>query len=410
MMFYNLIQSSITMSKENKERTNRQQPCYLKYSVGSDISKDKFDSCISAIDSTQHVKILATRTFKNNRDGFEAYLNWVNLKCKMELSIVHIMEATGIYYEKFAWHLHRSSKKLSVVLPNKSKKYMQSIGLKTKTDKIDAKGLSRMGAEQSFLLWEAPEARMVELRSITRQRENLQKTRTQLKNQLGALKCGEFINEAIVNQQETVIALLDKQIKETEEMIGSLVNEDAELKERIERITSIKGLGLISVATVIAETFAFKYFVNQRQLVSYAGYDVIENQSGRHVGKTKISKKGNSHIRRILHLPSFCVVLNNEPIFKNQYDRVYASSKQKMKAYVAVQRKLLIMIYTLWKTNEKYERQYSKKEHPEMQSRSSSFRLASMKPKKGEEFSPPKQDELPYKAFAGSPLSAEVKL
>lgn len=365
------------MSKEKKKKATEQRVLYLKYSVGNDISKEKFDSCISVIDSNQNVKIIATRTFKNNQEGFKSYLIWVNLKCKLELAVVHIMEATGIYYERFAWNLHRSSKQLSVVLPNKSKKYMQSIGLKTKNDKIDAKGLSRMGAEQNFKLWEAPEKNMIELRSITRQRENLQKMRTQLMNQLGALKCGEFVKKEIVNQQETIIALLDKQIKETEEMIKQIVNENAELKEKIEKITTIKGLGLISVATVIAETFGFKYFVNQRQLVSYAGYDVIENQSGKHVGKTKISKKGNSHIRRILHMPSFSVVSNNELIFKNQYERVYASSKQKMKGYVAVQRKLLIMIYTLWKKNEKYDSQYKHKEHLEMQSRSSSFRLAS---------------------------------
>ena len=51
-------------------------------------------------------------------------------------------------------------------------------------------------------------------------------------------------------------------------------------------------------------------FANQRQLVSYAagppgGYDVVENQSGNRSGKTRISKKGNSRIRRILHLPAF---------------------------------------------------------------------------------------------------------
>jgi acyl-coenzyme A synthetase/AMP-(fatty) acid ligase len=64
-------------------------------------------------------------------------------------------------------------------------------------------------------------------------------------------------------------------------------------------------------------------------------------------------------------------------IFKNLYERVFNNTKQKMKGYVAVQRKLLIMIYTLWKKNEKYDPKYHLKEkqnkHPEMQSKSSSF-------------------------------------
>jgi transposase len=46
-------------------------------------------------------------------------------------------------------------------------------------------------------------------------------------------------------------------------------------------------------------------FPNQRNLVSYAGYDLVENQSGTRSGKTRISKQGNHRIRRVLHLPAF---------------------------------------------------------------------------------------------------------
>jgi len=59
------------------------------------------------------------------------------------------------------------------ILPNKSKRYMQSLGLKSKNDKIDAKGLSRMAAEQRLERWVAPREVIVELRSITRHPEGL---------------------------------------------------------------------------------------------------------------------------------------------------------------------------------------------------------------------------------------------
>ncbi len=366
------------MSKETKKKAIKKQATLLKYSVGNDISKDKFDACISVIDSMQQVKIIGTRCFNNTGKGFESYFDWVKRKCKLELPVVHTMEATGVYYEKFAWFLHRSGECLSVVLPNKAKKYLQSIGLKTKNDKIDAKGLSRMSAEQNLTRWEAPDKNMMELRSITRQREHLQETLTIINNQLHASKSGEYVNHELIKQHEAIIEILDKQIKETLKMIEKSVDKDAEIKEKVEKITAIKGLGIITVATVIAETNGFKLFDNQRQLVSYSGYDVIENQSGKHVGKTKISKKGNAHIRRILHMPAFSVVSNNEPVFKNLYERVFDNTKQKMKGYVAVQRKLLIMIYTLWKKNEKYDKKYYLKKkqdkHLEMQSKSSSFR------------------------------------
>jgi len=154
------------------------------------------------------------------------------------------------------------------------------------------------------------------------------------------------------------------------------INSDEQLKAGTERVCEIKGVSTISLATVLAETNCFEMFSNQAQLVSYAGYDVVENQSGKHVGRTKISKKGNSRIRRILHMPALNVVNYGEPIFVNLYERVYLRTKIKMKAYVAVQRKLLCLIYALWKKGAKYQRDY-KNEHLVMQSRSSSFRLAS---------------------------------
>lgn len=61
---------------------------------------------------------------------------------------------------------------------------------------------------------------------------------------------------------------------------------------------------------------------NKRQLTSYCGYDVIENQSGKRVGKTRISKKGNSHVRRALYFPAINVVRFHVTPFENLFDRV----------------------------------------------------------------------------------------
>lgn len=364
------------MSKEKKKKSITEQVLPLKYSVGTDISKNKFDACISVIDTNQRVKIVATKTFNNTEKGVKSYLQWTQTRCKLEIPIAHSMEATGVYYERLAWFLHRSDEYVSVVLPNKAKKYLQSIGLKTKNDKIDAKGLARMGAEQNLRRWDAPDEQIMKLRGVTRQREHLQATRTQINNQLHALKSAEFVNEGLIEQQEEILELLVKEIKKTKKMIEKIVNDDKKLKEKTDKIKAVKGLDIITISTVVAETGGFKHFSNQRQLVSYCGYDVIENQSGTHMGKTKISKKGNAHVRRILHLPAFTVVANEEPVFTNLYDRVYGRTKKKMKGYVAVQRKLLILIYTLWKTNEAYDQEHSfrnQDENPVMQSKSFSF-------------------------------------
>jgi transposase len=159
----------------------------LKFSVGTDISKDKFDACISVIDNQQKVTIKASRTFKNCFKGFEDFLIWIKRHCKQELPIYYIMEATGVYYEKLAIYLYDNQCNISVVLPGKSKHYLKSIGLKTKNDKIDAKGLSRMGAEQKLDQWKPFSKYIYSLRSLTRQNESLNKQKTTLINKFHSI-------------------------------------------------------------------------------------------------------------------------------------------------------------------------------------------------------------------------------
>jgi transposase len=81
----------------------------------------------------------------------------------------------------------------------------------------------------------------------------------------------------------------------------------------------------------------------------------VENQSGKRNGKTRISKQGNSHIRRILHMPALHAVRRNVPVCKALFERLRGKGKKKMLAYVAVQKKLLILIYTLWKKDESWQ-------------------------------------------------------
>jgi transposase len=76
------------------------------------------------------------------------------------------------------------------------------------------------------------------------------------------------------------------------------------------------------------------------------------------VGKTRISKQGNSHIRRILYMPALQAVRRSVPVCKALYERLTGKGKKKMIAYVAVQKKLLILIYTLWKKDEVWQQSH----------------------------------------------------
>jgi transposase len=330
----------------------------LKYSIGFDCSKDDFSACISLIDTDQKVVIKSSRKCKNSIKGFNDAEYWIKQHCKEQIPVVILMEATGNYYENLAFFFNKKGYHVSIVLPNKAKKYMESRGIRTKNDPIDAKGLSQMGAEQLMKRWKPFSEQIYQLRLLTRHCEQLTTHRTQLINQLKSLEFGMYQSDQVKEHLKGIIKLIETQIQEAKGQIETIIQTDAKMKERFDKIIAIKGLGLLTLATIIAETNGFELFENQQQLTSYAGYDVIENQSGKRTGKTRISKKGNSHIRRAMHMPALNVVRYGETKFVNMYQRIMTRTNIKMKAYVAIQRKLLALIYFLWKRNEVYNANY----------------------------------------------------
>lgn len=328
----------------------------LKQAVGIDIAKDKFDVCFLVLDMLQKITIKSTRKFANTAKGFTEFDAWVKKLYQPGAELVFVMEATGVYYENLAWHLHLQQRPVSVVLPNKAKRYAQSLGLKSKNDKIDARALAQMAAQQQLRLWKPLSEQFYSLRALTRESESLNHVKTMLHNQLHALKHCRIESKSTIKRLQQLVKQIDKQLQAIKKEIKQRVDKDPVLKAKIAKLTTIKGIALLSAVTVVAETDGFALIENQRQLISYAGYDVIENQSGKRAGKTSISKRGNSHLRRILFMPAFSAV-QHDPAFKAFHSRLVGSGKLEMQAYVAVQKKLLVLIYTLWRKDEEYKRE-----------------------------------------------------
>lgn len=327
----------------------------LRYGIGLDVSMEKFDACISVIDVDQKVVVKATRSFNNNAKGCQQLYKWVTSQGCRTAPVIFLMEATGIYHEALAHYLHSHDCAICVVLPNKAKKYKQALGLRSKTDGMDAKSLSRMICEQALPIWSPMSKTIYLLRGITRRIESITKDITRTKCQLHAQEFAMYENKDVINCMKQQLRLLQKQKDQLKKHVLHIIESDAALTEKFEKICRIKGLGKLSLAVIIAETNGFSLFEKVGQVVSYSGYDVIENQSGKHVGKTRISKQGNGRIRRILHMPAFNVVRLKQKPFYDLYRRIYDRNKIKMKAYTAVQKKLLVLIYFLWKKDVPYD-------------------------------------------------------
>jgi len=332
----------------------------LKYSVGIDISSTSFDTAVCVIDEQQKVLVKASKSkIPNTKEGFKIFTSWIEKNHKDKaVPLVVCMEATGVYYENCALYLQRSGYRLSVILPNKAKKYMQSLGIKSKNDQIDARGLAQMGAEQCLQQWNPLAEFYHTLRSLTRHHQSLQELKTNVGNQLHAIQYSMYKQKLVEQQLAKTIKIIEKQLGELETAIHKHIKEDELVFQKVANICKIKGLGILTTAVIIAETNGFELFENAKQLVSYAGYDAVENQSGKYSGKTRISKQGNSRIRRCLHMPAFLVVKYEQKVFSNLYQRTLAKHSIKMKSYVAVQKKLLTTIYALWKKNESFDNDY----------------------------------------------------
>jgi transposase len=142
----------------------------LRYCVGIDVGKDTLHLCVSAIDVDGKVSIKGSSKFSNRTSNFQNLEAWCSKHCKNKaLPVRYLMESTGVYHEQIAWYLFRADKQVSVVLPNKAKYYLRSLGHKSKNDKIDARGLAQMGLEQNLPLWEPLSKEIYTLRMLTRQ-------------------------------------------------------------------------------------------------------------------------------------------------------------------------------------------------------------------------------------------------
>jgi transposase len=337
----------------------------IKKVIGVDISKDSFTVRFGTLD--EELKQLISKPFKfaNNLKGFNQLLKTIGKVHYFDLTgpsskdipVWFVMEATGVYYENLAYFLAENNFSLSIVLANKVKNFSKTLDNKSKTDDIDAAIQTQYGLEKKLKPWNPPSAIFKGLKELTREYQSIKESLTCIKNKLHAKSHSYKANEDTVKRLNQHKKFLNQQLKQVKDQIKKLIESDNDFNERIKTIITIKGVGLITVITAVAETNGFALIENKNQLTSYAGYDIVHDQSGTHKGKTKISKKGNSNIRSAFYMPALSAARYNNNL-KRLYIRLCKTKINKKIALIAVARKLLILIYCLWKKNEKFIQNY----------------------------------------------------
>jgi transposase len=147
--------------------------------------------------------------------------------------------------------------------------------------------------------------------------------------------------------------LLERQLAEVEQAMEAALQKTG----YAEQILGIKGIGVITAASFLGEAGDPLRFQNARQIARYAGYNLVEDSSGKSKSGTIISKRGRKQFRGILYQMAFTMVGSNEEM-KSLYQHLITRKNNPLKkkqALVVISKKIIAVIYSLLKKQETYD-------------------------------------------------------
>lgn len=164
------------------------------------------------------------------------------------------------------------------------------------------------------------------------------------------IKEGRESYKTIIKYYLEQIKLISAQKKQVEQQIENILESIPQGK----LLLSVKGLGKISAAAILSEVVDFNSFRTIREINKYTGYNLYEVSSGKHFGKRRIAKRGRALLRKTLYFACLNMIKEGG-IFHEQYQRHIEKGMPKMKALVAISRKLLRIIFAMFRDNREFE-------------------------------------------------------
>ena len=168
------------------------------------------------------------------------------------------------------------------------------------------------------------------------------------------IKIKELARNTVGNEDEILTFELNTYLelfKELEKKIqcieDKIINEFSTMKCHI---SSIKGIGIITAAGILAEIESIDKFDNPGQLCAFAGIEPSENQSGTHDGGGKMVKHGSPHLRNYLMQTAEKMLIHN-PVLYEYYLKKRDEGKHHNVALSHVARRLTRIIFYLEKND-----------------------------------------------------------
>jgi len=292
--------------------------------VGIDVSKDKLDVHIRPGGD----KFVVSRDAKGLDDLIE------RLKSVPVVAIG--VEATGGFEQVVTATLAGAGLPVVVVNPAQVRAFARALGQRAKTDPIDA------GVIAHFIEATRPEVRPLPDEQ-TRQLAELVTRRRQIIQMLVAERHRQQhpLSRVMKKSVARLILALEKELNALDGGIDEALRGCDAWKEKQDLLKSVPGVGDVTARTLLAEMPELGT-LDRRKIAALAGLAPYTQSSGKWKGKSFIAG-GRSSVRTVLYMAALTAIRTN-PLLKDFYQQLLVRGKAKLKALIAVARKLLTIL------------------------------------------------------------------
>ena len=342
------------------------------YWVGADVAKKTFDAAL--VRPGQHypstpLREVPVATFTRSIEGVKEFLSWVAAQLQgvsSHISMRMVMEATGSYSVELTGWINEQCPALAPAIanPRQTSAYLDSMQLRNKTDRVEARALAFYGAERRPAPYETLSPERLELRALSRHRDALVNEKVREQNR------GEepFVSKLLASLHKSRLAQLKRDIAKLEARIKDLIEKTPELRRDAKLLRSIPGVAFVTSMVVLAELGDLRRFSRARQVTAFAGLTPRAKQSGTSVNAPAIlCKRGNPRIRQALYMAAMVAIRFRGPL-KDFYDRLIAKGMNGKAALCAVMRKMLTIMRAILihetPYNPQWKNQGTKQPHP----------------------------------------------
>jgi len=280
-------------------------------------------------------------SIENNETAIRAFLG------SFSGPVAIAVEATGVFHEMLVDIAQEFGFTVYLIDGYRVNKYREAVGVRAKTDPNDARLIHRyLVAERALLrpiVQQNQEVRL--LWRLLKRRAKVVKLRAQLQLSLQGL----MINDA---DKEVAITGLDGLIKQLTDQAKRLAK-TLNWGESLARLETIPGVGEL-IALGLRAMYARGEFTNADRFIAFLGLDIRVRDSGKHRGRRKLSKKGDSEIRRLLFNGARSAATHRKywGSLKAQY---MARGMSEIQVSVALSRKLARIAYAILRDETVYE-------------------------------------------------------